>query len=203
MKQVILIGGAPTAGKSTIAKKLAEDLKLPWISTDTIRGQMRALVRKTDFPALFQHANATSKLAVEFLSHNTSEEIVKHQNKESAEVQKGIKALIETDYNWNSFIIEGVAILPRFAAAMMRKDKRIKAVFLLDENEKHIRNTIFTRGLWDDAQKYPDTVKEKEVQWVLAFNRWLLQETKKYKLPIITIVNRSSSLKQVKTFIRS
>ncbi len=41
-KQIIFIGGAPTVGKSYLAKKLAEELKLPWISTDTVREILRS-----------------------------------------------------------------------------------------------------------------------------------------------------------------
>lgn len=201
MEHIILIGGAPTAGKSTLARKLAEDLRLPWISTDTIREQMRKLVRKEDYPALFQHADATPEMGVEFLSHNTAEEIVRHQNSESLEVQKGIRALIETDYVWDSFIVEGVAILPEFAAEVMKTDKRIKTFFLVDENVDRIRDIIFTRGLWDAADTYPDDVKEKEVQWVLAFNTWLTKEADIYKLPIIKIGNRSSYAEEVKTLL--
>ena len=44
-KEIILIGGAPTIGKSFLAKKLSEEMKIPWISTDTIREFMREVVR--------------------------------------------------------------------------------------------------------------------------------------------------------------
>src|SRR3990172_6269794 len=164
MRRIILIGGSPTAGKSHTARKLAERLKLPWISTDTIREKMRKLVRNEDYPALFYHAEATPKMAVEFLTHKTAEEIVKHQNEESKAVWKGVKALIETDYVWGSFVIEGVAILPHLVADLLKKRKDIKAVFLIDENIARVRKTIFTRGLWDEPSKYPDSVKEKEIK---------------------------------------
>lgn len=189
------------AGKSTLVRKLAEDLRLPWISTDTVREQMRKLVRKEDFPALFQHSEASPELAVEFLIHNSTEEIVEHQNRESEEVQKGVLAIIDTDYVWESFVVEGVAVLPKFAAEVMRKHKAVKAVFLVDEDIERVRSIILTRGLWDDAEKYPDSVKEKEVQWVLAFNRWLMAEAEKYGLPIVKIKNRTSYIDEVKVLI--
>src|SRR3989338_9130054 len=88
MNKIVLIGGAPTVGKSYITRKLAEELKLPWISTDTIRDQMRKLVRKEDYPALFLHSESTPKLAVKFLTNNTAKEIVKLHNKENKEVWK-------------------------------------------------------------------------------------------------------------------
>lgn len=201
MKKIILIGGSPTAGKSYTARKLAEQLKLPWISTDTIRDQMRGIVRKEDYPELFHHAKATPKMAEEFLTANTAEEIVNHQNRESIDVWKGVKAIIETDYVWESFIIEGVAILPCFAAELSKKDKHVKPIFLIDEDIASVRKKIFTRGLWDDANKYPDKVKEKEVEWVIAFNNYIKKEAKKYKLPVVSIGDHKDYFKEVKKSI--
>lgn len=201
MDKIILIGGSPTVGKSYTARKLAESLKMPWISTDTIREQMREIVKKKDYPALFSHAEATPEMAIEFLGNNTPNEIIKHQNKESEEVWKGIKAFIETDYVWGSFIIEGVAILPHLASSLRVKDKKIKSVFLIDEDLSRVRKTIFTRGLWDDADKYSDSVKEKEVEWVNAFSEYIKKEAKKYNLPVLKIGNRKESLKEIKEII--
>ncbi len=201
MNKVILIGGSPTAGKSYTARKLAEQLKIPWISTDTIREQMRKLVRKRDYPALFQHSNYTSDLAVEFLTHNTAKEIVNHQNKESEDVWKGVKAFVETDYVWKSFIIEGVAILPHLVANLVNTNKNIKVVFLVDEDIIRVRKTIFTRGLWDEANKYPDSVKEKEVEWVIEFNNYIKKEAKKYRLPVVNVGDRQGYIKEIKNII--
>ncbi|VVB80042.1 2-phosphoglycerate kinase [uncultured archaeon] len=201
MKKVILIGGPPTVGKSYTANKIAKELKLSWISTDTIRGQMRKIVRKEDYPKLFLHENANSNMAIEFLSKKSPKEIVQHQNDESEEVWAGVKALIETDYPWDSFIIEGIAILPHLIKNL-KSHKEVKVLFLVDENKERIRKTIFTRGLWDDADKYPDSVKEKEVDWVVEFNKYIKEEAKKYNLPIVEIKDQKGYLKEVKKLIK-
>lgn len=202
MNKIILIGGSPTAGKSYTARKIAESLKLPWISTDTIRGQMRKIVKKEDFPKLFFYSEATPEMAVEYLSKNSAEKIVKHVNDESMDVWKSVKSLIETDYAWGSFIIEGVAILPHLVEKLSIKNKDIKVIFLVDDDEERVRKTIFTRGLWDDADKYSDSVKEKEVEWVMAFNKYITKEAKKYNFPIINIGDRKKYINQVKELIK-
>lgn len=202
MKKIILIGGSPTVGKSYTARKLAEGLKLPWISTDTIREQMREIVRKEDYPALFVHYKATPKMGIKFLTDNTAKEIIKFVNKEGKDVWKGVKAIIETDYVWGSFIIEGIAILPSLASKLIKKNKEVKAVFLIDEDIERVRRTIFTRGLWDDAKKYPDSIKEREVKWVIAFNQYIRKEAKKYNLPVIKIGNRKDHLEKMKGIIQ-
>jgi len=200
MKKIILIGGSPTAGKSYIARKIAEELKLPWISTDTIREQMREIVRKEDYPDLFFFYEATPKMAVKFLNKYSSKEIVDIVNKESVEVWKGVKAILDTDYVWKSYIIEGVAVLPNLISKF--KKKNIKALFLIDEDVERVRKSIFTRGLWDDAKKYPNSVKEKEVEWVIAFNEYIKKEAKRYGFPVVSIGDRSNYLKEIKKIIR-
>jgi len=176
-----LIGGAPTVGKSYAACQLARELQIPWISTDMLREIMKRLVRIEDYPALFYNSNTT---ATQFLIQHRISEIVEYQRRESEEVWTSVRALIETDYMWESFIIEGVAILPELVAWLMHTKKDVSAVFLVNEDKERIREIIFTRGLWDDAEKYPDYVKEIEVQWVIAFNKWIMHEALKYNLPI-------------------
>ncbi len=190
MNKIVLIGGAPTLGKSFIARKIANELGLPWISTDTIREQMRLIVRREDYSDLFSFSDSTSKMAIKFLNENSSSEIVFKQNKESENVWKGVKAIIETDYVWESFIIEGIALLPK-CIKELKTEKKIIAVFLTSNNLNKIRKVIFTRGLWDDADKYPDTVKEKEVEWVVAYNNWIISEAEKYNFQLINIDNEN------------
>lgn len=201
MHKIILIGGAPTSGKTYLAKKLSQELNIPWISTDTIREQMRGIVRKEDYPALFKHAGATGDMAEEFLTQNTAKEIVDHQNTESEDVWKGVKALIEGDYVWGSMIIEGVAILPHLVSEIIKMEPVLKPIFLVDEDEERIHDTVFTRGLWDDADKYPDSVKEKEVEWVKEFNHYLIEECEKYNFPIVRIGDRTLYLDEVKKLV--
>jgi len=203
MKRIVLIGGSPTAGKSYTARKIAEELKLPWISTDTIREVMRKIVRKEDYKTLFLHADATPEMGVNFLNNNSAKEVVKMINKESEDTWKGVKALLETDYVFGSYIIEGVAVLPSLIKEFVSKNKNVVALFLIDEDIERVRKTIFTRGLWDDASKYPDEVKEKEVEWVIAFNNYIKKEAEKYGFPVISVENRNDYLKKIIRLIKN
>ena len=96
MSTIILLGGSPTAGKSYTARKIAEELKLPWISTDTIRGQMRKIVRKEDYPRLFELNETPERITAEkYLNSHTPQEIVDNQCLEGHDVWQGARALIE------------------------------------------------------------------------------------------------------------
>ncbi|MBL7142330.1 MAG: hypothetical protein ISS83_01510 [Candidatus Pacebacteria bacterium] len=196
-KKIILIGGAPRTGKTFLAKELSKKLGIPWISTDTIREFMREVADKKKYPNLFHFLERKPEI---YLPSHTPEQIVKDQNKESVDVWKGVKSFIKSDYNWESYIIEGVAILPNLVSKDFSRNKSIKAIFVLNDNKKELENRIFKFGLWDDAGKYPDRLKPKELEWVIQFNLWLKGESKKYKYPAIEIEKgRSPSLLKIIT----
>ena len=196
-KNIILIGGAPTVGKSSLAKKLAEESHLPWISTDTIRDLMREVVKKDNYPDLFYF---TEQDLNEYLKNKTAQQIVEDQNRESRAVWKGVEAIIRTDYNWDLFIVEGVAVLPD----LIKKEylgNKIKPIFVLTDNKEKIKKVIYERGLWTAAEKYSDDLKNKEIEWVVAFNDWLETELKKYDYPAIRCSDKEFDIGEVKKYL--
>lgn len=197
MNKIILIGGAPTVGKSFIARKVSEELKLPWISTDGIRKMMRKITHKEDYPGLFYFNDEEIK-AEEYLSSHTPQQIVDSQNAESMDVWKGVEAIIDTfDYAWKNFIVEGVAVLPKLVEKLDISKHDIKPVFLIDENEERVRDVVYTRGLWGKANTYSDEVKEIEVQWVDLFNKYIKSETEKYGYRVYKIDERERFIKNL------
>ena len=72
----------------------------------------------------------------------------------------------------------------------------------MDDNVERVRKTIFTRGLWDDADKYNDDVKEKEVEWVVEFNNYIIKESKKYSFPVVKIGDRRKYIDKIKELIK-
>lgn len=197
MNKIILIGGAPTVGKSFIARKVSEELKLPWISTDGIRKMMRKIVHKEDFPGLF-HFSEEGITAEKYLSSHTPQQIVDSQNAESMDVWKGVEAIIDTfDYVWKNFIVEGVAVIPKLVEKLDISKHDIKPVFLIDENEERVRDVVYTRGLWGDADTYSDEVKKVEVQWVDLFNKYIKSETEKYGYRVYKIDERERFIKNL------
>lgn len=202
MNKLILIGGAPTVGKSFIARKLAEELKLPWVSTDSIREMMRKITQKNDFPELF-HFNNEEITAEKYLSTHTPQQIVDSQNAESVDVWKGVEAFINTDYVWKDFIVEGVAVIPKLVKRIDTKKHSIKPIFLVGENEERVRKVVYTRGLWDDADTYSDDVKEIEVRWVDLFNKYIIRESENYGYRVYKIKEQESFIKSLLEELRN
>jgi len=198
--KIILIGGAPVAGKTFLAEKLSRELKIPWISTDSIRTIIKKFADKNKYPALFCSTGITAE---EYLSKYTPKQIVFNENKESAIVWKAARAFIDSRLNEEcSYIIEGIAVLPSLVYKNYKNNKLVKPIFLIDKNEDRIRKIIYTRGLWDDADKYSDDVKGVEVEWAIEFNKWLEKEVEKYKLPFVEIKKRKNLIKEIKKNIK-
>ena len=193
-QQIILIGGAPTTGKSTVAQLLSEKLKIPWVSTDTIRTVMQKVCNKGEYPSIFQDENYTAE---EFLTKFSPEEIVERHHKENDAVWEGICAIVENGYPWDSFIIEGIAIEPHLIKKDLPDDSRIKTIFLIDEDTDRIREVVFNRGLWDSAKSYSDDVKEKEIVWVKEYSEKLKKEAEKYNFPCLEVAKNNNDIESV------
>ncbi|KKR08262.1 MAG: hypothetical protein UT32_C0002G0025 [Parcubacteria group bacterium GW2011_GWC2_39_14] len=174
-------------------------MKLPWISTDIIRTIMQKTVKKVDYPDLFYPAMDEAQ---DYLGKKSSQKIVDDQNKESAVVWRGVEAMIRTQDTWESYIIEGVAILPEYVSLVSKEVENIQPFFLYEERVERIREVIFTRGLWDEADKYSKELKEKEVEWVLLFNQFIKDEATKYGFPLIQYKDDGSYFEEIKKLFK-
>jgi 2-phosphoglycerate kinase len=186
---VILIGGAPTVGKSTMAQLLSHRLSLPWISTDQIREVMQTVADEAQHPKLF---NAGHTEAETFLNAYMPEQIADMELEQGEAVWAGVIKFIENDYTWkDGFIMEGVGILPKLVATI--QDNDVKSIFLIDRNEERMKNVIYARGLWGDADTYPDYLKEKEVHWATLFSHKLEKEARRYGLSVVEVEKNSQT----------
>ncbi len=184
-KEVILIGGAPTTGKSFLANLISQRFKIPWISTDQLRNVMLSVADRSLHSKLFVPQEFTTG---DYVNKFTKEEIVAMEFQKGEGVWPGIKWFVGDGYPWrNGFVIEGVNILPRLIARDFGDNKKLRVVFLIDEDEDRIRNVIYTRGLTNDPEKYPDETKDKEIEWVLEFSKRLKLEAEKYGYPCVEI----------------
>jgi 2-phosphoglycerate kinase len=184
--ELYLIGGAPCSGKSTYAKKLAQELNCSWISTDIIRDFMRTLVSPSQYPEFFDSVTLSAE---EYYKKYSTSQVYPRELLESKITQPAITdfiAKLETYDHWNQYIIEGIALTPEYIKTLNERFPHItinSKVLCLDD-EREIKKRVYTRGLWDDAPNYPDWVKEIEIQWVLQANQWFKSETVKYSIDV-------------------
>ena len=184
-KIIILIGGAPTTGKSTIAQLASKRLGLPWISTDQLREIIRVTANEKDYPALFLTRGYTAE---QFLNKFSAEETVELEMNQGREIWPTIKRFIEEDSTWkDGFIIEGISILPELVANDFKNREDIKSIFFIDEDADRIRDVVFKRGLYTKADTYSDDLKEKEVEWALLFSQKIKEQAQKFDYSFIEI----------------
>lgn len=179
-----LIGGAPCSGKSTFARNLASELNCSWISTDILRDVMRSLVTVTEYPEFFDSVNLTAE---EYYHKYDVKQVFPRELLEAEITQLAVTNFIsklESYGHWENYVIEGIALTPAYIHKLQKKFTEItiysKVLYVNDKAE--IKKRIYSRGLWDDANKYPDWIKEIEVAWVLEANEWFKNEALKYSL---------------------
>ncbi len=195
-KQILLIGGMPTAGKSTIAENLSNHLKLPWISTDQIGAILRAVATREKYPKLFTWEDYDG---FQYLNEYTPDELAEREFAKSEAVWLGVRKLIKEDHTWNDgFIIEGDDILPRLVAQDFSDVSNVRAVFVGDLDIERIRKVVLTRNfVGGDARSYSDDVKQKEVEWILNYGKKLKNQALKYTMPWVEVDKSEHDLAKV------
>lgn len=196
MKKIILIGWSPTTGKSTLAQNLSKYLNIPWVSTDQIRNIMRNTARREDYPNLF--IPKWYEKADVFLKKFSAKEISDMEFEQSEATWQWIESFIKWDYTFkNWFIIEWVNIIPELVYNSFNWSQNIQTIFIWDNNKERVKKVIYERWLFDDAEKYSDEYKNKEVEWVNIFYERIKNEAQKYNFPFIDINKNDSDLKKV------
>lgn len=165
MNKIILIGGAPGVGKSTLAQKIATTNGVNWISTDQILTIMQKATTLELKPELFVDAN----------SSNDSEEAVRLEIKKAEAVWIGVAAFIEHNHPWEGCVIEGTAILPHLVASLFKDRADVMPIFLV-QSEDSIKDVIENRSKepWINT-KTPEQ-KKKKIEQTLILNNIFKQE---------------------------
>ena len=148
-RPVILIGGPPATGKSTIATNLSKHLGIPWVSTDQFRTFLQYIGDPEKAPALFETGDHTAE---SYHAKYGAQDIINHDLEQTKEIWPYIKDFIENDWSWTEgFIIEGVNIIPEVIADDLKNMPNLRAVFIIDENAQRTKETIYKRGIWAPA----------------------------------------------------
>ena len=186
----------PTAGKSTLAKKLSQHLNLPWISTDQIGMIMRSVANREKHPKLFTWENYNG---VQFLNKFTADEIADNEFASGEATWLGIRKLITEDDTWsNGFIVEGANILPHLVAKDFSDASNVKAIFIGDHDVERVRKVVYTRNaLLFNTPDYTDPLKEKDVEWALNFSQKLKSQVFEYKMPWVEVEKNEHDLAKV------
>lgn len=189
-RRIIFIGGASAVGKTTIAKKLGKHLGLPWFSADYIHDIALTMQDSKDSPVT---VGIRETSAEEFYEKHSIQEVVESEVAISHETWRGIQALIDSGFEG---IIEGVALLPGLISTL-EAEADVQAIFLTNEDEDAILQVAREQGIWDLPHLYSDETKQKEVEFVLAYNKLLKEEAAKYNYPTVAVERTEADLEKV------
>jgi len=183
---ILFIGGPPRVGKGVLTRNISKKLRIPYISTDALRQAARELpaIPKTD--NLFKSEPlGEGDNQEEFFKHTKVEDIIDFQNKESEEVARLVKGIVEY-FNWSKeqYIIEGVALLPRFYTKEFIKGNNI--VFITVGNTDF---DTFFKFSWDHRVngdwlgKTSKEAFEKVIKFSSEFSKNFQDEANKFGYP--------------------
>lgn len=195
MKKIILIGGAPRTGKSFLAKELSKKLAIPVIATDKIREDMKKIEPREKYPALWEFDAGVEA----YLNSHSPREVFEAHHRQSLATWDGIRNWM--DKNQESYIIEGVAVIPELINRDFGHNDFVKSIFLYDNSRDSTLDMFKIHGFWDGAPKYSEDINKKYLEWVLIFNEWLKKECEKYGYSSLEVGDRATLLDCALKFI--
>jgi 2-phosphoglycerate kinase len=161
--EVILMGGAPFAGKTTLARRLAARQGYGLVAIDDLGTAVRALTTPQFQPAL--HPMAGWDYRAYYIAH-TPATLIHHSMQEHHALWPAIAAVIHAHLRWaGSVILEGWQLDPVRVASLAHP--QLRAYWLLVDDvvlEARLRaDTAFYQGCTD---------VERFIRHYLARSRW-------------------------------
>ncbi|MFA6486230.1 MAG: hypothetical protein WCT40_02585 [Candidatus Magasanikbacteria bacterium] len=134
---IYLIGAPPRCGKTTLAKKMSIQTKIPWLSCDTLDSIAQEYTPAEQWAKKFpySHLRRTTKPRSNdiFYQKNSPAKIIRLLKQQARSVWPAMETAIACKIaDGNDYIIEGYHITPDFAGRMIKKfgKDKIRAVFL-------------------------------------------------------------------------
>ena len=152
---IILIGGVPGSGKSTIATELANRLSIIRTqSTDMLREVMRSLIPKRISPALHASSFSAGKImhSNAFYKSNETDALISGFELQADMVSVACEAVLNRAISEGvPMILEGVHMRPKLFEKMSKTGAIVIPVILSVLDKKRLRNNI--RGRSDKVEK--------------------------------------------------
>jgi 2-phosphoglycerate kinase len=161
---VIVIGGAPFSGKTTLAKRLAAPRGYALVAIDDLGTAVRAVTTAQSHPVL--HPMAGWDYCAYYLAH-TPATLIHHSMREHDALWPAIVAVIDAHLQWaGPVILEGWQLDPARVASMTHPQLRT-CWLLVDED-------VLEARLWADTAFYQGCADaERFVRHYLARSRWV------------------------------
>ena len=191
---IYLIGGPPKCGKTTLAKKVANKFKIPWISTDTLHSIVQGNTKKEELAKKFPYAIIKKKLGSstdKIYKNYTSRQVISWYRTAAKSLAKAIDTFIICEItDGHDYVIEGLHIEPRLASQLQKKygSKNIRVIFLTKTNaDKFMKNfkKSTTHNDWILTRTKKEETFPKISKMICDYGKIIEKEAKKYKLKMV------------------
>jgi 2-phosphoglycerate kinase len=190
---IYLIGGPPKCGKTTLAKKLSNKYRIPWISADTLQNIVWAYTPKEKHSTFFPHSYLRGDSNDKFYSEHSSQQIVKNYIAQGKTTYDAISMMTETYLtDKDDFIVEGYQVTPEIVDAIFKKFDRehIKTVFLVKYDEQKFIQDIHkstTPNDWIIRKTKNKGTFGLIAKMIAEYSHYFDTEAKKYGLSVFNM----------------
>jgi len=189
--RIILVGGAPLSGKTSLSKAIARRLEMAHISTDDISTAIRAITSAESHPAL--HYLDVDGCFRDYYPSRTPERLMEDAMAFHRAAWPAIEAVARAHADWDRpALIEGWGILPEFVAGIGLENT--KAVFLIPEETVHEQRCRADISFWEGAADEEGLIRSFARRSIL-FGRMLEASAREHGLPVLR-PSRETSLEE-------
>ena len=147
--KVVLIGGAPVSGKTSVARALAARMRYCCLSTDDAVQAIRAVTTPQSHPDIHPMAGQDYR---EYYISRSVDELIADSERQHRATWPAVEELVRVHAMWTSpAVIEGWALRPEWVAEL--DVPNVASVWLVAEErtlEARIRKAEFHRGASDE-----------------------------------------------------
>jgi 2-phosphoglycerate kinase len=207
---IYLIGGPPKCGKTTLAKKIAQEHQISWISADTLQNIVWAYTPKNKRASLFPLSYSREKSNDEFYSKHSSQQIIKNYIAQGKTAYDAISMMAETYLaDEDDFIVEGYQVTPKIVARIYKKfgKEHVKAVFLVKHDKQKFIQDIHkstTPNDWIIRKTKNEAAFELIAKMIAEYSRYFEKEAKNYGFEVFNMDNDfNSQMDAIEKILRS
>jgi adenylate kinase family enzyme len=185
--RVLLIGGAPLSGKTTVAQTIGRLLGLPVVSTDLLGEAARAVTDPSNRADL--HACGAGDHRQYYTNHSPVQ-LLEHALRAHNALWPAIEAVIGRRLDWEgSAIIEGWALLPERVAKV--QSPCLRCVWVTVPGAVLVARLMAQSGFAREACD-PDLVCDRFIARSLLMNKWLHEQLNTWQLPLVELTGSES-----------
>ena len=199
---VVLIGGAPGIGKSTVAAELAYRLGIRrLVSTDSIRQALRSLISTELSPVL--HSSSYTAWRAELLPAERATAIPKRKGvirgfqAQVQQLRPALSAIVERNIREaTSLVMEGIHLVPGISPAGLSDGATVVEVVLKVEDEQDHARHFSLREIQTEAKRDRQSYLEHLTE-IRMLQRFIVGMAREAEVHVVDSSNKEQAVDQV------